>query len=455
MKKIGLRGVTLVLILSLYIVAVVAEVRAEEEYYVAATIHSPEPFSGAQLGYMVTFNDGILVVSDKFAKVEGVIAGKAYVYDSEGNLKATLQSPELEDNAGFSFSLDVSGDIIVIGQNKGEKADQLDAYVFNPDGNLLTILQSPTPVEQRKFGYAVSVDGDIIVVSDPAFVIDDKGHAGIVYVYDSEGSLLETIKPPTPGHKHWFGRAVTVGEDVIVIGEVLMEQGRTVGPSSAYIYDYDGNIIATLKPPEGMFPINFGNTVDVDGDIVAVGDSWAEVDGKVKAGRVYLYDREGNHLRTIQAPEPQEAAHFGSWVDISGDKIAIGEWKADIETINEGRAYLFDTDGNLLATLQAPEPEPGAYFGWAVAVYDDTVVVAARNAEVEGLSQAGKVYILKPGAEAESEAEAGAEAKAEPEPEQEQPEEPKPKGIPGFPYESIILGLAVGAIVIWLLERRR
>jgi len=454
-KKVGLKGVTLVLILSLFIVAIVVQVRAEEECHVAATIHSPEPFAGAQLGYMVTFNDGILVVSDKNAKVEGVIAGKAYIYDSEGNLKATLQSPEPEDSAGFSYSLDVSGDTIVIGQDK-HLAAQLDAYVFNPDGSLLSTLRSPAPEDQNSFGYAVAVDGDIIVVSDPAFIIDDKAKAGIVYVYDSEGSLLETIQSPTPGINHWFGRAVTVGEDVIVIGEVVTTgPGQPVGPSSAYIYDYDGNLIATLKPPEGMSPINYGNTVDIQGGVIAVGDSWAEVDGKIKAGRVYLYDREGNLLRTIQAPEPQEAAHFGSWVDISGDKIAIGEWKADIETINEGRAYLFDTDGNLLATLQAPEPEPGAYFGWAVAVYGDIVVVVARNAEVEGLSQAGKVYIFKPGAEAESEAEAGAEAKAEPEPEQEQPEEPKPKGIPGFPYESIILGLAVGAIVIWLLERRR
>ena len=456
MKKVCLNGVTLVLILSLFIVAIVVQVRAEEEYHVAATIQSPEPFAGAQLGYMVTFNDGILVVSDKNAKVEGVIAGKAYIYDSEGNLKATLQSPEPEDSAGFSYSLDVSGDLIVIGQNKGERAAQLDAYVFNHNGSLITTLRSPTPENQNSFGYAVAVDEDIIVVSDPAFVIDDKGKAGIVYVYDSKGSLLETIQPPTPGIYHWFGRAIAVSGRTIVIGEVVTGQSYgPVGPSKVYLFDIDGSLLATLHPQDPESAINYGNTVDIQGGVIAVGDSWAEVDGKVKAGRVYLYDREGNLLRTIQAPEPQEAAHFGSWVDISGDKIAIGEWKADIETINEGRAYLFDTDGNLLATLQAPEPEPGAYFGWAVAVYGDIVVVVARNAEVEGLSQAGKVYIFKPGAEAESEAEAGAEAKAEPEPEQEQPEEPKPKGIPGFPYESIILGLAVGVVVIWLLERRR
>jgi len=448
-KKAGLKGVYLVLIaLSLFVVAIVAQVRAEEEYHVTATIQSPEPYDGAQFGYMITFNEGILVVSDKYAMIEGV-AGRVYVCDLEGNIMVTLQSPEQEEDEVFGHSLDVSGDIIVIGQVKMERAAQKTVYVFKTDGSLLTTLHSPTPEEQPTFGFAVAVDGDIIVVSDVDVNVEGKIYAGMAYVFDSEGSLLATLQSPTPGINHLFGIAVTVGGDIIVIGEVLVTAtNQPVGPSSAYIFDYNGNLIATLKPPEGTSPINFGRTVDVDGDIVAVGDSYAEVDGIIKAGRVYLFDSDGNYLRTLQAPEPEEAAHFGAWVDISGDKIAIGEYRADVETINEGRAYLFDTDGNRLATLQAPEPEVGAYFGFAVAVYGDTVVVASNYAEVEGLSQAGKVYIFNPGAEPESEA----EAEAEPELEQEQSEEPKPKGIP---YETIILGLIAGVVILWLLQRRR
>ncbi|UCD44756.1 MAG: hypothetical protein JSV27_11695, partial [Candidatus Bathyarchaeota archaeon] len=74
---------------------------------------------------------------------------------------------------------------------------------------------------------------------------------------------------------------------------------------------------------------------------------------------------------------------------------------------------------------------------------------AERNAEVEGMSQAGKVSIFSPGAEVESEA----ESEQEPEPEQDQPEEPD-RGIPGFQY-IIILGLIAGVVILWLLQRRR
>jgi len=453
-NKVDLKGVSLALIaLSFFAVIIVAQVRAEEEYYVTAIIQSPEPFAGEQLGYMVTFNDGVLVVADNNAKIEGIgSGGKAYVCDLEGNIKITLQSPEPEVGGNFGFSMDVSGDVIVIGQIKGEKKVQMDVYVFNPEGSLMATLKSPTPMEQNTFGYAVAVDGDSVVVSDPTYTTEGLDRAGVVYVFDTGGILQTTIQSPRLGVNHNFGRDIAVSGRTIVIGEVVSAHSYgPVGPSRAYLFDVDGSLLATLHPQDPESAINFGNTVDVDGDIVAVGDSYAEVNGKIKAGRAYLYDREGNFLRTIQAPEPQEAAHFGTWVDISGDKIAIGEYKADVKTINEGRAYLFDTDGNLLATLQAPEPEVAAYFGWVVAVSGENVVVVARDAEVDGIPKAGKIYIFGPGTQPE------AESKPEPmsEHEQEQPEEPKTKGIPGFPYESIILGLAAGAIVIWLIQPRR
>ncbi|MDO8055271.1 MAG: carboxypeptidase regulatory-like domain-containing protein, partial [Candidatus Hermodarchaeota archaeon] len=43
--------------------------------------------------------------------------------------------------------------------------------------------------------------------------------------------------------------------------------------------------------------------------------------------------------------------------------------------------------------------------------------------------------------------------KAEPSASEEKP--PRRKGTPGFPYESIILGLVVGVSVLWMLQRRR
>jgi hypothetical protein len=114
---------------------------------------------------------------------------------------------------------------------------------------------------------------------------------------------------------------------------------------------------------------------------------------------------------------------------------------------------VFDLEGNLLSTLASPEPAIGAQFGWRVATDGEIVVVADVEATVKGVSKAGKVHVFAPGPGAEPEAEpepVAAQEEAESEAEEEKP------GfvIPGFPYESITLGLVIGALALWLLRRK-
>ena len=168
----------------------------------------------------------------------------------------------------------------------------------------------------------------------------------------------------------------------------------------------------------------------------------------------YLFDTDGNLLTTLQAPAPEENAEFGNAVAISGDTVVVGESKADVEAFNEGRAYVFDLDGNLLATLHSPIPEAAAYFGYSVSVSGDTIAVGEPNAKVDGKIKAGRAYIFGPGPGAEP------EAKTEPASVQMEvkptTEEKKPSGgIPGFPHESIMIGLVIGAFVLWLLQQKR
>jgi hypothetical protein len=38
----------------------------------------------------------------------------------------------------------------------------------------------------------------------------------------------------------------------------------------------------------------------------------------------------------------------------------------------------------------------------------------------------------------------------------EDPEpEPAPKGIPGFPYESVVFGVVAGAVLVWYLSKNK
>ncbi len=80
-------------------------------------------------------------------------------------------------------------------------------------------------------------------------------------------------------------------------------------------------------------------------------------------------------------------------MDTSGDLILVAEPSANGESMDEGRAYVFDPEGNLLATLSAPEPTPRTEFGNLVFVKGEIIAVMEYGAR-----KVGKLYIFQPGA---------------------------------------------------------
>jgi len=453
MRKTGLRDVSIgFLVLCLFVSAMTIQVSAEDEYNLKDSFPSPDPVSSGMFGWSVAISGDILVVGGLQSIANDRPAGEAYIYDSDGNLLATIQSPE--PKASFSYSVAVSGDTVVVGEwaNMVEGVSAAGrAYIFDSDGNLRSTLLSPEPRNQAQFGWSVAVSGDTIVVSEPKNIVEEKLGAGRAYIFDSNGNLESTLLSPRPGWNAFFGCSVAADGDKIVVGEVYVaERATPVGPGSVYVFDSEGNHLATLQSPEPT-NTNFGWSVAINEDIIVVGESFADVDGNSKAGRVYIFDTDGNLLTTLQAPTPEENAEFGNAVAIGGDIVVVGEYKADVESLNEGRAYVFDLDGTLLATHQSPIPGAAAYFGNSVAVNGDTIAVGEPNAKVDGILKAGKVHIYAPGPPVEEPATV------------EEPVEtssgsntqPEKKGIPGFPYESILLGVVSAILVLWSIQRKR
>jgi len=400
MRKTGLRGISIgLLVLSLFVSAMTLQVSAEDEYNLKESLPSPEPVSCGMFGWSVAISGDILVVGGLKNIAEDRPAGEAYIYDSDRNLRATIQSPE----------------------------------------------------PRSSFSRSVAVSGDTVVVGEWANMVERVSAAGRAYIFDSNGNLESTLLSPRPGWNAFFGCSVAADGDKIVVGEVYVaERATPVGPGSVYVFDSEGNHLATLQSPEPT-NTNFGWSVAINEDIIVVGESFAEVDGNSKAGRVYIFDTDGNLLTTLQAPTPEENAEFGNAVAIGGDIVVVGEYKADVESLNEGRAYVFDLDGTLLATHQSPIPGAAAYFGNSVAVNGDTIAVGEPNAKVDGILKAGKVHIYAPGPPVEEPATVEEPAETS----SGSNTQPEKKGIPGFPYETILLGVVSVILVLWSIRKRR
>jgi len=144
-------------------------------------------------------------------------------------------------------------------------------------------------------------------------------------------------------------------------------------------------LLLTLNTPNPQAGAGFGNSVavgDVNGDgkaDIAVGVPAEGVGANTQQGRTYVFSgTDSSRLLTLDTPNPQAGAYFGYSVavgDVNGDgrdDIAAGAPAEGVgANTQHGRAYVFSgADGSLLLTLDTPNPQVGGGFGNSVAVGD-------------------------------------------------------------------------------------
>jgi uncharacterized delta-60 repeat protein len=162
---------------------------------------------------------------------------------------------------------------------------------------------------------------------------------------------------------------------------------------------------------DGAAGDQFGARVAISGDIAVVGANRDDVDGKVDQGSAYVFVRNGanwDQQARLTASDGLAGDQFGSAVDISGNTVVVGARYADLygyvgpgyANNNEGKAYVF-TRSNASAPwveqkLTAKPPtnsdnQLSAFFGWAVAISGNTIVIGSPGQNPLGQ---GAAYIF-------------------------------------------------------------
>jgi len=135
-----------------------------------------------------------------------------------------------------------------------------------------------------------------------------------------------------------FGRAIDLDGSLLAV---------TSDEPAVYVFrlaDGDLDHLATLRPP-AYETGRFGEPVSIDGNVIAVADRRAGVDGLYEAGLVHVFERDRSdgdwrHSAVLHAPTPLEEGYFGTEVAVSGDRILVTSSAADVR-----RAYLYERDG--------------------------------------------------------------------------------------------------------------
>jgi len=159
------------------------------------------------------------------------------------------------------------------------------------------------------------------------------------------------------------------------------------------------NEVAKLIASDGEASDYLGYSVAIDGDTAVVG-VYGDDDLGSESGAAYVFVRDSsgvwNQQQKLTASDGAADDRFGWSVDVNGDTIVVGRESWDFFAPPPGAAYVFTRDSTGLWSeqqkLTADDGEAGDYFGEAVAVSLDTLVIGADGDDDAG-SNTGAAYI--------------------------------------------------------------
>lgn len=191
-----------------------------------------------------------------------------------------------------------------------------------------------------------------------------------------------------------FGRSIAVTRDMIAFG---VPGAYSTGSSNLPVEVYDRTPLGWVRnssvprPPGLTSADGLGFSMDIDGSTIVSG-AWLYGSGR---GAVYVYRDIGGGQWTdvsrIDSPYSSRA-QFGFSVDLEGDLLAVGAPVVDGSQFTwEGRVHILRWNGSTWDTLQVLESPAGevtanyAYFGRQVALANGRLVVSANRPQHRGV----------------------------------------------------------------------
>ena len=354
------------------------------------TFTNPTPafgeFFGAAVAAMGT--DRVLVGADSSAA--------AYLFRTSGTLLTTFT---ISDPAagGFGNPLVAVGEdrVLISAYSYGTTAQNGRAYLFRTNGTLQTTFTNPNPARVQAFGVSVAAFGsDRVLIGGLGSPNVGAPYLGAVYLFRTNGALLNTFTNPTPAIANTFGVSVAaVGSDRVIIGAPDANTGANRA-GAAYLFNTNGTLLTTFTNPFPVASDNFGFALAAVGsDRVLIG---AIADGGgASGGAAYLFSTNGTLITTFTNPTPAAGDHFGQSVASVGiSRVLIGAYGDDTGALNTGAGYLFSTNGALLATITNPTPAADDLFGSSVAAVGKDQVLIGAVSDNTGATDAGAAYLF-------------------------------------------------------------
>ena len=370
-----------------------------------------------QLGASVALDGDTMAVgapSDTVGTNSGQGSVRVYVRSgSMWTLQATLTASDGAASDAFGWSVAIDGDTIAVGvrsDDVGTNPNQGSVRVFTRSGTTWTAQAALTASDGAatdELGWSVAISGDTIAVGAR---LDDVGanvDQGSVRVYARSGTAWTAQAALTASDgaaTDQFGYSVSIDGDTIAVGASEDDVGSVVNQGSVRVFTRSGTswtAQATVTAADGAASDYFGDVVVVEGDTLAVTAAFDNVGSNPDQGSVRVFTRSGaiwTAQATLAASDGAASDFFGEALAMSGDTIVAGARLDDVgSAADEGTARVFVRAGSTWipqVTLTASDGAAGDYFGDAVAVSGETIVAGMPLDDIGSLANQGSVRVF-------------------------------------------------------------
>lgn len=279
----------------------------------------PDETPQRSFGEAVALDGDILVIAAPWATGAAPSSGAVYVFRhhcGDWTQEATLLPEFAQENAGFGYSVAISGDTIMVGavHETGISNQSGAAYVFRLSGSTWTQEARLSPDDLpagAEFGISVAISGDVAVVG--------ARHVNSAYIFRrTDGTWTQEAKF-TEGDG--FGFCVAASGEACLIGSTWGHVAR------AYrCIEGIWTLEASLQSSDADAEDWVGFSVALDGDIAVVSVLQWDDNGAVSVPRPVLVFRYANgawHEAVWLMPTDPWPRPFGAFVAADNGTVLV------------------------------------------------------------------------------------------------------------------------------------
>jgi len=383
-------------------------------------------------GNAVAISGDRMVIGAQGAAGIGFDTGAAFIFERSGN--KWVQTAKLFANDGhivkrdpitgepaggehadeFGFGVAISGDTVAIGAPghtvPGFARGSGTVYVFQlVNGTWIqqAELTAPRPTPSGLFGdfQTLGISGDTIVVGDPGNSITVPAAVQVFTRNNGTWTLTATLMvPDDPG---FLPTSVAIDGNTLVVGSTSSDTPLAPFAGVAHVFRFmeaQGTWVreATLTAADAAFDAQFGLSVSVNADLIAVGAN------NGPTGAAYVFARKDggwSQEAKLTASDGADFDGFGQSVSVTAARLLVGAFgHTTPASVAPGAAYVYmrrQGQWSQVAEVMPSDAIDGGFFGGSVAIQDNTLLIGAQfeHAPVEGYPGGESyVYRLIPGA---------------------------------------------------------